>query len=178
MRIHHYASPKEGERDMKKNSKIGRALIGVVAVAALAACGGGSDGDGASDGGSSSDGDSDATIVTVVDIPGVGDSCESMINMISATGQVIAGQLSPDAAKSTIADFVAAVPDDIRAEAEIMADAYLAYVEVLGGYSGDFAAAAADPEAIAALESLNSADTTAAYEKIALYLEDECGWLG
>jgi hypothetical protein len=163
---------------MNKNSKIGRTLIGVVAMAVLVACGGGSDGDGASDGGSSSDGDSDATIVTVVDIPGVSDSCESMINMISATGQVIAGQLSSDAAKSTIADFVAAVPDEIRAEAEIMADAYLAYVEILGAYSGDFAAAGADPEAIAALEALNSADTNAAYEKVALYLQEECAWLG
>ena len=178
MRIHHYASPKEGERDMKKNSKIGRALIGVFTVAVLAACGGGSDGDGASDGGSSSGGDSDATIVTVADIPGVDDACEKVLNMIGASGQVIAGLVDPDTASSIISDFVSAVPDEIRSDAAVMAEAFSAYVEVFAKYSGDLAAAATDPEAMAALEALDSPEARDANERVTQYLVDKCGFAG
>lgn len=163
---------------MKKTSKIRRVVIGLVAASALVACGGGSDGDGSSDGGSSSGGDSEITVVTVVDIPGVDDACEKLINMIGALGQVMGGQVSTDAARAIVDDFVAAVPDEIRADADVLVSAFTGYIDVLGKYGGDMATAMADPEVMSALEKIGSAETSASTEKVNAYLADKCNWAG
>ena len=163
---------------MNTTSKIRRIVIGLVTTGALVACGGSSDRSGSSDGGSSAGGDSEVTIVTVADIPGVDDACEKVLNMIGASGQVIAGLVDPDTASSIISDFVSAVPDEIRSDAEVMADAFSAYVEVFAKYSGDLAAAATDPEAMAALEALDSPEVREANERVTQYLADECGFTG
>lgn len=162
---------------MKKTSKIRRVVIGLVAASALAACGGGSDGDSSGDEGSSSGG-SDMTVITVADIAGVDDSCEKLINMIGALGQVMGGQVSTDAAREIVDDFVAAVPDEIRADADVLVSAFTGYIDVLGKYGGDMATAMADPEVMSALEKIGSAETSASTEKVNAYLADKCGWVG
>ena len=162
---------------MKTTSKIRRVVIGLVAASALVACGGGSDGDGSSDGGSSSGG-SDMSVITVADIAGVDDACEKLINMIGALGQVMGGQVSTDAARAIVDDFVAAVPDEIRADADVLVSAFTGYIDVLGKYGGDMAAAMADPEVMSALEKIGSAETSASTEKVNAYLADKCNWAG
>ena len=162
---------------MKKTSKIRRVVIGLVAASALAACGGGSDGDSSGDEGSSSGG-SDMTVITVADIAGVDDTCEKIINMIGALGQVMSGQIQADAATAIVDDFVAAVPEEIRSEADIVATAFIGYIDVLSKYGGNVAAAMADPEAMNALEQLNAAEMQESTDRLNAYLTEECAWAG
>jgi hypothetical protein len=177
--VGHYASAHhEGGNDMKKASKIGRVLGGLVVAGLLAACGGGGSDSGSSGENESSSGGGDVSIVTVADLPGVDDACEKVINMIGALGQVMSGQISTDAARAIVDDFVAAVPEEIRSDADVLVSAFTGYIDVLGEYGGDMAAAMADPEVMAALEKIGAAETNASTERINAYLTDKCGWAG
>lgn len=165
---------------MARTSKWTRIVIAVVAAGTLAACGGGSDGDSSSggEGGDSSSSGGDITVATVVNLPGVGDSCEKIINMIGALGQVMSGQIQADAATAIVDDFVAAVPAEIRSEADVVATAFIGYIDVLSKYDGNVAAAMADPEAMSALEQLNAAEMQESTDRLNAYLNDQCAWGG
>lgn len=165
---------------MTRTSKWTRIVIGVVAVGTLSACGGGSDGDSSSSGGdaNSSSSGADNTVITVADLPGVDDSCEKIINMIGALGQVMSGQIQSSDAQALVDDFVAAVPDEIRADADVVATAFSGYIEVLSKYDGNVAAAMADPEAMSALEQLSAAEMTASTDRLNAYLTEKCAWNG
>ena len=168
----------KGAHVMNKVSKIGRVLGALVVAGLLAACGGGGSDSGDSSEGESSSGGGDITVMTVADLPGVDDACEKIINMIGALGQVMGGQITTEAARAVVDDFVAAVPDEIRSDAEVLVSAFTGYIDVLGKYGGDMAAAMADPEVMAALEEIGAAETNASTERINSYLTDKCGWAG
>jgi hypothetical protein len=162
---------------MKKASRIVRSVLGLAIVGILVACGGGSATDVVDDVDQTS-GAGEATVITVGDIPGANDACEKVVNMIGAMGQVMGGQISTEAARSIVDDFVAAVPQEIRADADVLVSAFTGYIDVLSKYDGDMAAAMADPEAITALERIGDAETSASTERINTYLADECGLAG
>ncbi|MCE2763798.1 MAG: hypothetical protein LW627_04720 [Ilumatobacteraceae bacterium] len=118
------------------------------------------------------------SVVTMVDIPGVDDSCEKVVNMIGALGQVMAGQISTEDARAIVDDFVAAVPDEIRGDAEVLVAAFTGYIDVLAKYDGDVTTAMSDPEVMTALDKISAAETNASTDRISAYLTDKCGWAG
>lgn len=138
----------------------------LIVAGSLSACGGGSD--------SAEESTDEDTVITVADIPGIAAACENTLNMIGVTGQVLAGEVDPDAAAAVIDEFVASVPDDIRADATVMANAYTAYVEILAEYAGDMTAAISDPAVVTALDALDSPETTASIDRVNQFLVDEC----
>lgn len=164
-----------------------RMLIGLVTVATfgavLAACGGDSGGDTADQvdsGDGQTDGTSDGGGVasTIGDVLGISEECESLVNLLSVTGQILGGQIPADAARETIDTFIAAVPSEIEADAKVFADAYMDWVTLLGKYNSDLTAAFTDPEAAAISERLNDAETSGAFERINEYAATECAWMG
>lgn len=154
----------------------------VTAALLLAACGGGSDGSksasddqttvaeaGSDDGGS---------VQTVGNVPGVSGACESIINLIAATGQIVAGQVPADQARSTIDRFMKEAPESIKDDAAVFATTYLKWVEALAKYGNDLTEAYETPEVASVLEEINSAEVSGAYDRIGKYVEEECTGLG
>lgn len=132
-----------------------------------------------SEGGSESNAEEgNGTPQTVGNVAGLSGACESTINLISVTGQILAGQIPAASARETLERFVKEAPREIKADAEIFAGAYLEWVEVLARYDGDVAKAYEEPEVVAVLEKLQDADTSGAYDRIGKYVTEECDGLG
>lgn len=161
---------------MRKAFVRGATLVAAAAIL-LTACGGGSDGSSGL-GSNGNEDDGGGVIQTVGNVPGVSGACESIINLIAATGQIVAGQVPADKARSTIDRFMKEAPDSIKADAEVFATTYLKWVEVLGKYGSDMAKAYEAPEVAAVLEEINSAEVSGAYDRIGEYVKKECDGLG
>lgn len=159
---------------MKMSSKFSRVLIGFVVAGALAACGGGSNQGGSGAIGAPTVEGSEVPIITLGNVPGIDDACIKITNMIGVSGQVIGGQVEPSAAKQIIDQFVAAVPSEIRGEAQQMASAYGKFIDVLAQNGNNFAMAMSNPEALAAFEEINRLDLDGTFERINAYLEEKC----
>jgi len=166
----------------------GLLALAVVGTLGLAACGGSGDKGGLTDSaqsGTESDAGADSaadegngTPQTVGNVAGLSGACEATINLISVTGQILAGQIPAASARETLERFVKEAPSEIKADAEIFAGAYLEWVEVLARYNGDVAKAYEEPEVVAVLEKLQGADTSGAYDRIGKYVTEECDGLG
>ena len=168
---------------------------------ALGACGGGSDDTGDDTGGDSAeqsdtgsnDGtgadtngdqpaggaeqgesdDGDTTIITVDDVPGISDDCQAIANFIGATGQLLSGEVDPTEARAILDDFLASVDDSIRADAEVMAGATAAFLDVIEEFGG-IEAAFSSPEGMEAIAATSTPEYIAATERITDYLAAEC----
>lgn len=173
----------------------------IIAALALGACGGGSDdpaadsqtdGDTAqqTDDGADTNGDTDGdqpaggaeqgesddgdtTIITVDDVPGISDDCQAIANFIGATGQLLSGEVDPTEARAILDDFLAAVDDSIRADAEVMAGATGAFLDVIEEFGG-IEAAFSSPEGMQAIAATSTPEYIAATERITDYLAAEC----
>jgi hypothetical protein len=149
------------------NRSLQRFVVASIFAISLASCGGGSDGN-------SADID-DSPVTTIADIPGVSEGCEDVINLVGAAGQIMAGQVKSEDAKSTLEKFKNAVPDELSEYADTFVKAYGDWIQVLDEYSNDMTAVYADPEAMAKLEDLNSPEVEEAFNVIGDYVSDECG---
>ena len=76
--------------------------------------------------------------VTIPNVPGVNDECLALINAISAAGMAAAGQGDMAQAAAYMQGLVDAVPDELKADAQIFADAYAGWLAVLAQYNNDF----------------------------------------
>lgn len=175
----------------------------IVAALALGACGGGSDEpaadsqtdgdtpqqtddaasadtngdtDGDQPGGGANEGESDdgdTTILTVDDVPGISDDCQAIANFIGATGQLLSGEVDPAEARAILDDFLASVDDSIRADADVMAGATAAFLDVIEEFGG-IEAAFSSPEGMQAIAATSTPEYIAATERITDYLAAEC----
>jgi hypothetical protein len=155
-------------REMKRSAT---ATVSIVLGAlALLGCGGG--GDASTD--SETIGNNEVAVATVPAMLGVNEACRSTVNLLSVAAQMVSGQVTPDVARSTIERYLSDVPAEIRDDAEVLAGIYLAIVDAIEKNGGSLVAAFSDPEAMAAIELLDSAETTQATDRINDYITDKC----
>ena len=147
-------------------------VFSTLALVVLAACGGGSSEE-TLDANSAVPVATEVPVITIADLPGVSDACESILNFIGATGQILGGQIDAVTGRSIVNDFLAAVDDEIRADAGIMATAVTTLLDVIEQF-GDFAAAVADPIGLEALAAIETPDYNGASERLSDYLASEC----
>jgi hypothetical protein len=153
------------------------AALSVLSLAAIG-CGGSSGGDSTGQVEFGDGGEGNPAPNTVGDVAGVSEECEALINLISVSGQIMAGQIPAESARETIDRFVEAVPTEIKAEATVFTDAYLDWVALLAKHNDDLTLTFADPEAAAVSERLADAEMSGAFERITGYVTAECNWMG
>lgn len=117
--------------------------------------------------------DGDTTIITVDDVPGISEECEAIANFIGATGQLLSGQVDPTEGRAILDDFLASVDDSIRADAEVMAGATAALLDVIEEFGG-VEAAFGSPEGLQAVAATSTPEYMAATERMTDYLAAAC----
>jgi hypothetical protein len=162
---------------------MGRCGVATVSVMigalALMGCGGGD----TSSGNDSSNAGATATteavpLVTVGNMLGLDEACSNTVDLLSISAQMISGQVAPDLARETIARFLSNVPDEISADATIITEVYLGLIDALEKHGGNMVAAFTDPEAMEALERLDTTEVNQAGERLNAFLADKCNLSG
>ena len=97
-----------------------------------------------------------------------------IINAMSAAGMAAAGQGDMAQAAAYMQGLVAAVPDELKADAQIFADAYAGWLTVLAQYNNDFTQAMTDPAAQQAMMALSTPEVEAASQRLGDYMEATC----
>ncbi|MBI5090131.1 MAG: hypothetical protein HZB15_15055 [Actinobacteria bacterium] len=122
---------------------------------------------------------SDVTIpdmddITLPDDLPLSDECQELYQkFISAMGGITTGE-SLDGLEDVFNSLADAVPDDLRDDAEVLADAYGQMADVLAEYDGDFAAAMADPDNQQLLAAIGTPEVQEASEAISDYFDETC----
>ncbi len=160
------------------------ACVVTIGAFALASCGGsdetsGGNGDGteaeSTDGGSGAT-DPAGTIDpngTIGNIPGISEECTEFYNKyIAAMGSIGSG--SENGVSDMFSNMKDVLPEELKDDAEIVAAAWVKYEAVLSKYDNDMTKAMADPEAMAALESLGEDKVNEASNAIGDYFSDTC----
>ena len=154
-------------------------LLCAVAVGALVLVGCGSDDGNGDAGGGGGDTVAEATDgggagITLPDsIPGVSGDCRDLYNkFLGAMGSIGTG--APEDLGEVFGALKDVVPEELKDDAEVLAEAMGKYSEVLSKYDNDLTKALADPEAMAALEELGTDEVNQASDAIGDYLDDTC----
>jgi hypothetical protein len=153
-------------------SRRGVAAVILMGAIALAGCGGGDDGGDPSSSGSQQR--DSVAVVTVPSVLGMDDACKNTLDLLSVSAQMISGQVAPDAARATIQRFLGNVPDEIKDDAAVVVEIYIALIDALEESGGNIATAFSDPEMMAVLERLESADLDRASERISQFISEKC----
>ena len=111
---------------------------------------------------------------TVPAIPGVNADRMAIVQAISASAMAASGQGNLAESQAAIQGLVNGVPDELKADAQIFADAFSQYLAVLAQYEGDFEAAMQAPEAMAALQAISTPEVQAASNRISEYMDANC----
>ena len=120
--------------------------------------------------------DGDTTIITAGDVPGVSAECEALVNFIGVSGQLVSGQVEPDAGRAIIDDFVANVGEEVRAEAAVIAESTVGLLDAIEEL-GSFENVLTTEEGMAVLSETYSPEYDAATQRINDYFAAECGGL-
>ena len=158
---------------------MGRRIIATTGIALLlftgvVACGGDDDGGGGSPfGGGGGDGGDSGDIGDVGDIPGLSDECEAAYNLIMAMSMAMSG--TGGDANEAFDQARDGVPDELKDDVEVIADAYGPYLVKVAEFE-DPTAAYSDPEVVALAETLNTPEVVEASDNLNEYLNNtECG---
>lgn len=108
------------------------------------------------------------------DLAGVPEQCQALVQAMSGAAAAMSGQSDVDQATAVFASLEAVVPDELKDDARIFADAYGQYIAVLAEFDGDSANAMADPEVVAALTALGSQEVSDAADNISAYMDEAC----
>lgn len=134
-------------------------------------CGGDdSTGDAGRSGGDSG-GDTELTLPD--SIPGLTDDCRDLYQRF-ATAMGSIGTGATEDLEEVFGALEEVVPDELKEQARVLADAMGKYSEVLAKYDNDLTKAMTDPEAMAALEELGTDEVNEASTVIGDYLDDTC----
>jgi hypothetical protein len=176
---------------MRGMRRVGGLLLAVVLGASLVACGGGDDDDDAASEdtdvttteASGSD-DTSAEDVDLGDFTGeCADFAEAFANAGSAIGSAFSGTGTADDLEA-LGDYFAEVgdqmPDEIKGDFEVFADAYTEFAQAMADADIDFSdPSAMDPEQLAQLEAVSEAfsapEVQEASDNISAYMEEHCG---
>ena len=166
------------------------ALAGVAALALTAsACGGDDDGGGPFGQQTPDDitipdlGDitipdlDDVTIpgdISIPDIPNVGEDCEAVVAALGAAAQAIGGQGDPEALDEALGRLTDAVPEDLKGDAEVFAEAYANFIQAVIDSGSDFGGAFSDPDVQQALQAMGDPSVAEANENISNWIDESC----
>ena len=160
-----------------------RLIIATLAVASLvgvAACGSDNDskltdvGNATDDSAADDNGNGDNGNGSVPVLPGVPEQCQAIMQAIGGAGAAMAGQSDIEQAKAVFASLETVVPDDLKDDARIFAEAYGAYIELLAQFEGDASQAMTNPDVVAALSALSSPEVAAAAGNLSAYMDATC----
>jgi hypothetical protein len=150
-------------------------LLCAAALGAITLVGCGSDestdGAGGDNAGTSGGGDTEITLPD--SIPGVSDDCRDLYQRF-ATAMGSIGTGAPDDLDEVFGALEDVVPEELKDDAKVLAEAFGKYSEVLAKYDNDLTKAMTDPEAMAALEELGTDEVNEASTVIGDYLDDTC----
>jgi|GEM_PF-2996486 len=151
-------------------------LICAAALGAITLAGCGSDdstGSAGGDNAGTSGGGGGAELTLPDSIPGVSGDCRDLYNkFLGAMGSIGTG--APEDLGEVFGALRDVVPEELKDDAEVLAEAMGKYGEVLSKYDNDLTKALADPEAMAALEELGTDEVNQASDAIGDYLDDTC----
>lgn len=148
-------------------------LICAAALGAITLVGCGSDDSAGGDNAGTSGGGGGAELTLPDSIPGVSGDCRDLYNkFLGAMGSIGTG--APEDLGEVFGALKDVVPEELKDDAEVLAEAMGKYSEVLSKYDNDLTKALADPEAMAALEELGTDEVNQASEAIGDYLDDTC----
>ncbi len=115
------------------------------------------------------------TLPPGVTLPNVSGACAqaavALGQMLSAAVNPAASQVDLDEALNTMQ---AGLPDELKADGEILAGAYKTYGEILAKYGGDINKAMTDPEAQQALQEMGTPEIQAASNRVQAYFDSNC----
>jgi hypothetical protein len=158
------------------------ACVATIGAFALVSCGGsdestggnaGTNGDGTQT--ESTDGNSGTLDPndTIGNVPGLSEECTDFYNKyIAAMGAIGTGTANGVSNMFTAMKDI--LPDELKADADIVAAAWVKYEAVLAKYDNDMTKALADPDAMAALEAIGDDEVNEASNAIGDYFSDTC----
>lgn len=158
----------------------------IVAFGALALAGcGGSDGSAGNDDAAvdttavdattddSASGGGDGSLGTIGSVPGLSEECTDLYNQyIKALGSMGTGENADISGVFTALKDI--LPGELQDDADVVADAWAKYQEVLAKYDGDVSKAMSDADALAAIQALSDEKVNAASNAIGDYFSDTC----
>ncbi|MDO8391889.1 MAG: hypothetical protein Q7V57_15545 [Actinomycetota bacterium] len=153
------------------------ATLVAVSLVGFAACGSDGDskltdvGNGDQTDESSGDGSDSGSIPNLAGVP---EQCQAIVQAMSGAAAALSGQSDTDQAKAVFAALETVVPDDLKDDARIFAEAYGGYIELLAKFEGDSGSAMSDPEVLAAIAALGSEEVSAAADNISAYMDSAC----
>ena len=147
--------------------------LAATALLSLSACGGDSDDESVilPGGVTLPDGSGFNTIPAVA---GVSAECMAIANAFAGAATAMSGQGDIAQAEASLGALEEIVPDELKDDARLFAEAYSAVIVALVANDNDYTQLMADPEAMAALEALDSADVQSASDNINAYLASAC----
>ena len=111
---------------------------------------------------------------TIPAIAGVSAECMAIANAFAGAATAMSGQGDVAQAEASLAALEGIVPDELKDDARLFAEAYNAVIVALVANDNDYAQLMADPEAMAALQALDDEDVQSASDNISAYLDGAC----
>ena len=106
-------------------------------------------------------------------VPGDTANCMAVINAMSAAAAAVSGQGDATEFQAMIEGLQAAMPDDLKDDAQIFGEAYGEFLAVIAAHEGD-ANAMSDPAVMAALQAIGTPEVEAAANNISAYMDSAC----
>jgi hypothetical protein len=107
-------------------------------------------------------------------IAGVSAECMAIANAFAGAATAMSGQGDVSQAEASLAALEGIVPDELKDDARLFAEAYNAVIVALVAHDNDYSKLIADPTAMAALQALDNEDVQAASDNISAYLDGAC----
>lgn len=111
---------------------------------------------------------------TIPAVAGVSAECMAIANAFAGAATAMSGQGDIAQAEASLGALEEIVPDELKDDARLFAEAYNAVIVALVANDNDYTQMMADPEAMAALEALDSEDVQSASDNINAYLDGAC----
>jgi hypothetical protein len=135
---------------------------------------GGASGDAADDAGDDVDLPTDEELEDLEDITGIDKACFGAIYVSLGFFGAFSDDATAKEAEQYFAEARQDLPDDIVDDFDVVADAYKKAGDALAEYDYDFTKAAADPDAQAALDELDSPEFQAASDNVTKWFDENC----
>jgi hypothetical protein len=162
------------------------ATLAATALFGLVACGSDSKSSGGGDtasqstdasddtsGGGSDDTTGGGGAITVPPVAGVTAECQAIVNAMSGAAAAFSGQGDAAQTKAMFAALEGAMPDELKDDARIFAEAYGKYFDLLTALD-DPSKAMSDPEVLAAMQAIGTPEVQAATDNISAYMDEAC----
>ena len=124
-------------------------------------------------GGGSDDTTGGGDAITLPSVAGVTAECQAIVNAMSGAAAAFTGQGDAAQTKAMFAALEGAMPDELKDDARIFAEAYGKYFDLLMTFD-DPSKALTDPQMIAAMQEIGTPEVQAAADNISAYMDEAC----